>query len=351
MNAAWQLGSFVGAWIGKGPKLVRESFVDLPLRSGTKRVRCTEPRIAGPGPLPVIVFVHGMSLHGERDPRQDSLCEAFSAAGFRVLAPRIDEVARLEFGSGTMEEIAEILQVVTSTPALSANGRVAIASVSFSAPMSLIAAARPELRGRISAALAIGGYCDVWRCVDELMTLAKDDYGRILAMWNFLRFVGEASPEADRAFRSMCEDNVAERPEHTRVERLHAVAEPLRARIENLLASPADRLALVQAAWTVRPELPRDLDLVPHVPSIHFPVAILHGADDAVIDVEHAHLLAGWLRAHGKAHRLCTTRLIDHGTRKSLFAAGLTLVDVLATLRFFFEAAGAQRSRTSTHTS
>ena len=49
--------------------------------------------------------------------------------------------------------------------------------------------------------------------------------------------------------------------------------------------------------------------------------------------------VSSWLRAYGKPHRVCTTGLIDHGTRKSLFQAGLTVVDVLATLRFFFESA------------
>ena len=351
MNAAWQLGSFVGAWVGKGPKLMRECFIDLTLTSGTKRVRCTEPRVPPPGPLPVVVFVHGMSLHGERDPRQDAICDAIAAAGFRVLAPRVEEVARLQFGAASVEEIAEILDAVARDSTLSPDGSVAVASVSFSAPMTLIAASRPTLRARVSSALVIGGYCDPERCVDDLMTVAEDDYGRLLSIWNFMRFAGETNTTVDDAFLAMCRDNVAERPEVTRRERLDGLSPRDRARVEQLLGDANARVELVSETWARRPELLRDLDLVPHIPALRFPIAILHGADDKVIDVEHAHTLAGWLRAYGKPHRLCTTRLIDHGTRKSLLHAGLTLVDVLATLRFFFEAAQDQRSSTSTQTS
>jgi len=339
MHATLQLGSFVGAWLGKGPRVVRATFVDVHLRRGAMRVRCTEPRFGDRTKLPLVVFVHGMSLHGERDPRQDAICDAIAAAGFRVLAPRIDEVAQLQFGVGAVEEIAEILEAVSSDRSLSKDGRVAVASVSFSAAMTLIATARPSLRSRVSGALVIGGYCDVRHCVDALMTTAEDDYGRLLTIWNFMRFAGETNVAVDEAFLEMCRDNVAERPESTRRERLDNLSPRDRARIEELLLSQNARLELVAQTWERRPELPRDLDLVPYLPALPFPIAILHGADDKVIDVEHAHTLASWLRAYGKPHRVCTTRLIDHGTRKSLFQAGLTVVDVLATLRFFFESA------------
>jgi dienelactone hydrolase len=339
MPDALRLALFFAAWSGRTRALHRERFIDLEVASRSMRVRCTEPVGARASVAPLVVFAHGMSLLAERDPRQDAFCEALAAAGFRVLAPRIDEVAALRFGSGSVDAIEAIVGAAITHPALGAPGHAAVASVSFSAAATLIAAARPSLRDRVSAALVLGGYADVRLCVRQLLTTAEDDYGRLLGLKNFLRFAGEDTPEIDAAILSMCEDNVAGRPPSTRAERLVGLPEEDARALGRLLASAEAREELLQRAWAKTPELWDLLDLAPAIPSIAFPVAIVHGAGDAVIDVEHAHLLAAWLRARGCPHRLCVTPLIDHGTRRGLFDEGFAAVDVGRTVTFFMRAA------------
>lgn len=339
MPPAIRLALFFAAWSGRARSLFRERFVDLPTATGVKRVRCTEPAGARSAAAPLVVFVHGMSLLAERDPRQDAFCEALAVAGFRVLAPRVDEVAELRFGSGSVDEIEAAVRAAIVHPDLGAPGEAAVASVSFSAAATLIAAARPALRDRVRGALVLGGYADVRLCVRQLLTTAEDDYGRLLGLKNFLRFAAEGTPAMDAALLAMCQDNVAGRPASTRAERLVGLPERDARVLGELLASAAARAALLDRAWAKTPELWDLLDLEPAIPAIAFPIAIVHGAGDAVIDVEQAHLLAAWLRASGCAHRLCVTPLIDHGTRKGLFDEGLAAVDVGRTVSSFMEAA------------
>lgn len=341
MTPQARLAIFLAAWSGSGRGLFRERFVDVATDSGVMRVRCTEPLWPLFGDPPLAVFVHGMSLKGERDPRQDAFCEALACAGFRVLAPRIDEVASLRFGSRSVDEIASFLDAASADRMLSPSGRVAVLSVSFSAAATLIASARPALRDRVSVALVLGGYCDVRSCVEHLLTAAKDDYGRLLGIKNFLRFAGEATPTMDDALLRMCEDNVAGLPESTRVDRARAIAEPDRTTLEALLVSVEARRALLARAFAKTPDLWDLLDLAPALDSLRCPVAIVHGAGDEVIDVEQAHLLASELRARDVPHRLCITPLVDHGTRKGLFDAGLAIVDLARCVSFFLAHASA----------
>ncbi len=341
MNSKARLFAFLAAWSGHARGLFRERFVDVATSRGPSRVRCVEPAWPHRGDLPVAVFVHGMSLHGERDPRQDAFCEALACAGFRVLAPRIDEVAALRFGSESVDEIEAFVEGVCGDRVLCPAGRTAVLSVSFSAAATLIASARPRLRDRVSVALVLGGYCDVRLCVEQLLTVARDDYGRLLGLKNFLRFAGESTPGLDEALRRMCEDNVAGLPESSRVARARELPDAERAVLEALLSSVEARKALLARAFARTPDLWDLLDLAPALETLRFPVAIVHGAGDEVIDVEHAHLLAAELRARGVPHRLCVTPLVDHGTRKGLLDAGLAIVDLAQCVSFFLTHAAA----------
>lgn len=346
MNTPVRLVAFLAAWSGGSPVLFRERFVEVRTARGTMRVRCTEPRFPARAEPPLVVFVHGMSLRGERDPRQDSFCEALACAGFRVLAPRIEEVASLRFGRDSVDQIAEFLEAVSGDAGLSRGGRFSVASVSFSAAATMIACARETLRDRVDVAFVLGGYCDVRLCVAQLLTTAKDDYGRLLGLKNFLRFAGESTPAIDDALLRMCEDNVAGRPEATRIERARALPPEERDRLVELLVDVDARHALLDRAFVRTPELWDLLDLAPALPFVRFPVTIVHGAGDDVIDVEQAHMLAAELRARRVEHRLCVTPLVDHGTKKGLFDAGLAIVDLLRGVAFFFDHAsrGAPRA-------
>ncbi len=256
-----------------------------------------------------------------------------------MLAPRIDEVASLRFGRDSVEQIAEFLEAVSGDAGLARSGRLSVASVSFSAAATLIACARETLRDRVDVAFLLGGYCDVRLCVAQLLTTAKDDYGRLLGLRNFLRFAGESTPAIDEAILRMCEDNVAGRPEATRIERASALPIRERARLIELLLDVDARHRLLDRAFEKTPELWDLLDLAPALPFIRFPVTIVHGAGDDVIDVEQAHMLAAELRARRIEHRLCVTPLVDHGTKKGLFDAGFALVDLLRGVAFFFDRA------------
>jgi pimeloyl-ACP methyl ester carboxylesterase len=331
--------AFFGCWSLDRRRPCRAREVALALSGKQLRVRCTEPLTPAGRDLPLVVFVHGMSLHGERDPRQDAVCESLAAVGCRVIAPRIDAIADLRFDPSTVDDIEHVLVAAVADPALAPSGRVSAVSVSFSAAATLMACSRPTLRDRVSAALVLGGYCDVRTCVDEFITTATDDYGRLIWLMNFLRLAGESSPELDAALRAMCADNVAGRGIASREERLIGLHPADDTRLRDLLVDPAARHALLARAVRRTPEVWDWLDVVPSLESIRFPVAIVHGASDPVIAPSQARALAAELARWRTPHRLCVTPWFDHGTRRGLFDEGLAVVDVLRTFSFFLQAA------------
>ena len=339
MIAESRLLVFFASWSLSGSRPMRARFVVLHTRFGPKRVRCTEPLFFLPfTEPPLIVFVHGMGLEGERDGRAERVCESLASAGYRVLAPRIDEVAALRFGSRSIDEIEAVVEAAADDRALSFDGRVAVAAVSFSGAAALIACSRASLRDRVSGALLLGTYCDVRLCVEQLLTTARDDYGRLIAIMNFLRFADENSPAVDSAILKMCGDNVAGRPEQTRINHLRSLAPNEGALLLELLTSVAARKALLGRALAKTPDLWGLLDLAPALPHLRFPIAVMHGASDEVIDVAQAHLLAASLAAHGHPHRLCITSWIDHGTPRGLLGTGLSILGVAEVIRYFFRA-------------
>jgi pimeloyl-ACP methyl ester carboxylesterase len=331
--------AFFGCWSLGRHRPFRDRQVVLGIDDRSLVVRCTEPVSPPTIELPLVVFIHGMSLHGERDPRQDAVCEALAAVGFRVLSPRIDAIADLRFDPSTVGDIERVLLAAADDPSLSPNGRLAVVSVSFSAAATLMASARPRLRDRVAAALVLGGYCDVRTCVDELMTTATDDYGRLIALMNFLRFAGESTPDLEVALRAMCADNVAGRGFASREERLIGLRPAEANRLRGLLEDPASRRALLARASQTTPDLWEWLDLLPSIAAIHFPVAIVHGAADPVIAPSQARALASEFARWRTPHRLCVTPWIDHGTRRGLFDEGFAVIDVLRAFSFFLQAA------------
>lgn len=331
--------AFFGCWSLGRHRPFRDREVVLTVNGAPLRVRCTEPITPPSLDMPLVVFVHGMSLQGERDPRQDAVCESLAAVGCRVLAPRIDAIAALRFDPSTVDDIEHVLLAALADPALAPRGRVSAVSVSFSAAATLMACGRASLRERVSAALVLGGYCDVRSCVDELMTTATDDYGRLIGLMNFLRLAGESNLEIDAALRSMCADNVAGRGFASREERLIGLHPADAARLRELLLDPAARHALLARAVRRTPDIWEWLDVLPSLESIRFPVAVVHGAGDPVIAPSQARALAKELERWRTPHRLCVTPWIDHGTRRGLFDEGLAVIDVLRTFAFFLQAA------------
>jgi dienelactone hydrolase len=121
-------------------------------------------RPAGAEPERAVVLVPGISEQGCYHPRLMALSRYLAADGFLVITPDISLLRRFRMSPETVDQIAFWFSQI---PSLESGGRVRVAGlsgVSFSATLAILAAARPEVRDRVSFIFGIGAYDDPVRC-------------------------------------------------------------------------------------------------------------------------------------------------------------------------------------------
>jgi len=120
------------------------------------------------GPWPAIVFVNGATPLGRRHPHVRALAGGLARAGYLVLVPELPGLARGELTSETIDATARVASEASARADVR-GGKTALLGVSSGGTLALLAAARPELRGRISVIGGMGAYVDV-RTVLRLAT-------------------------------------------------------------------------------------------------------------------------------------------------------------------------------------
>ena len=288
-----------------------------------------------------ILLVHGMAAIGNKDPRMAALALALARCGYIVIAPFFKDISGFEIRHQTVADIVRVIEAVTRDSELCPDGRLSIFAPSFSAGMSLIAAARPQVAHYVNAVCVVGSYCRVEPAIAGLLARQDDDdYGRLIVLKNFLPFFNGFNKQVDDALYAAILDNGLERenPEFPRhLDRLPATE---KGEIQRLLNDPAYRIdwwrTLSARSSDVR-EMCRRLSVLPRLDGLRAPVAILHGAGDRVIPCEESVALHRHLQTLRVSTRLSVTRLLSHGD----ILGGLSLVwdvaGVLRTLAFFFK--------------
>lgn len=271
-----------------------------------------------------IVAVHGMSPLAETDPRWRSALRDLAAAGFTVVSPRFEGVARLEIDPGQPDDIAASLRAVADDGELAPRGRVGVFSVSFSGGLSLRAAAAPALTGRVSGVCALGTYGDLPSTLRALFAREDGDpYGLLIVLANYIERVDGPLPGGRaallRAARANFEDAEIDPVAHLG----EAVPEATRTRLTELLTDPAARLALLTRVQASCADDFEQLDPLAELPGPSVPVTLLHGTHDPVIPADQSVRLAEAVRRRGGRARLSVTTLLGHGDRAGSALAAL----------------------------
>jgi dienelactone hydrolase len=107
----------------------------------------------GAGTYPAIVLMNGATPLGREHPRVRRLAAALARAGHVVFVP---DVPGLDLG-----QLGETSVVGTVAAARAPDGPVALVGISAGASLALLAAARPELDGRVSAVAGLAAYTDL----------------------------------------------------------------------------------------------------------------------------------------------------------------------------------------------
>jgi pimeloyl-ACP methyl ester carboxylesterase len=245
------------------------------------------------------VIAPGLHYAGADDPRLDRFCRILAAAGHRVIAPFVPSYLALE---PDQRAIDDFIRVVDALP------RSVAFSISFGSLLVFAAAAeRPELFERL---VVFGGYADFNDAMRFCLTGEhRDPLNQPVVVMNLLDHIDHdrAHTAALKAAWRQYVEQTWGRPEMKAPERYLAIAEALAPSV------PAGARELFLAgirpgAWPIaEPALAladrRDLEPSRFLARVRGRVDLVHGADDDVIPVDHAHrLAAGLVSADVRVH-------------------------------------------------
>ena len=117
-------------------------------------------RPAGEGPWPAVFVVNGTVPEGRKLPEVRRLAEGFARAGYLVVVPDLPGLTEDRITPHTVHETVEVAREVSERPDAE-GGKVALVGVSTGATLSLLAAEKASLHGRVSVVAGVAPYADI----------------------------------------------------------------------------------------------------------------------------------------------------------------------------------------------
>lgn len=111
-----------------------------------------------------VILVAGLSELGCYHPRLVAFSRHLAAAGVMVVTPDVREFRDFRISAAPIAQIALWRNRISSMEGAGKVAETGIAGISYAGTLALMAAARPDLRDRISFVVAIGPYFDLTRC-------------------------------------------------------------------------------------------------------------------------------------------------------------------------------------------
>jgi pimeloyl-ACP methyl ester carboxylesterase len=118
-------------------------------------------------PVRALVLSHGISELGIHHPKLMTLSRALADAGFLVVTPDLPEFRELRLSTAPMEEMEFWFKVIPELEEGRKVRRAGLAGISFSGTLSLMAAAKPEIKDSVAFVLGIGSYSNLLDMMDE----------------------------------------------------------------------------------------------------------------------------------------------------------------------------------------
>jgi pimeloyl-ACP methyl ester carboxylesterase len=263
----------------------------LPGRHGPIRARIY--RLAGTGRGSGLVLSHGVHHRGIDERRLVPFARELARAGLVVLTPELDDLTDYRITRRGLEVVTDSARWLSGQPALVSSARVGLLGFSFAGGLSLIAAAEPELEGRLAYVTSVGGHHDLARVLRFLISdrietprgarrSKAHEYGLIVLLYqNLEAFVPEPDlPLMRQVVRAWLQEE-RERAIALASLRTQPESEALFARIEHgrlrELAPELERLLAEHVAELAA------LSPASRLASISVPVYLLHGTTDSVI--------------------------------------------------------------------
>jgi dienelactone hydrolase len=332
----------------------REREIAIPTARGPLRGRVYAPSRSRRTTL----LVSGLHPSGIDEPRLVRLARQLSASGETVITPDIPELSRFEISPAITSAIEQSASWLASDSGLTRDHRVGMIGISFSGGLSIVAAGRSSLAGRVAYVMSFGGHDDLPRVLRYLCTgsepvpqdavrltaggadntepvrpfvRAPHDYGvAVILLGAADRIVPPAQVAPLRAavrrylFASALDTNVDKTGAAREFAELRALQKKLPEPSATLLRLVNDRdvVHLGSRLLPYTSALGADPALsVSKSPKPSAPVFLLHGTDDNVIPSIESEYLAADLRGRAPV-RLLLSGLISHAEADQPVHAG-----------------------------
>jgi dienelactone hydrolase len=309
---------------------ITERKASVPSRFGELRAKIYQPTL---GFQRAVLLTPGVNALGIDEPRLVTFARHLASSGLLVLTPELPDLSRYLVTARSTDMVEDAAVWLAGNRELARGGRIGVMGISFAGGLSMVAAGRPSLRGRLAFVFSFGGHANFQRVLRYLCTGEEPrppgantktppphDYGvAILALGLGHLLVPEAQAEPLRqgilTFLHASHVALFDEPK-AREEFSTARA------MEEALEEPARTvLGLVnrrESAELGRRLLPHTLALgdVPALspdesPAPDAPVFLLHGSEDNVVPASESL----WLAEHQRPHtgvRVLLTALISH---------------------------------------
>lgn len=301
---------------GKTPRPVAAR--EISVKAGNKSFPADVYEGAAPLANPII-FLHGMSPLGIRDPRQIVAVRALAATGFRIICPELSEIKDLQIKAKSIATFSAVAEALLSDPALCPTGRAAFFAPSFSGAICLVAAAHPNLAHRISSVCALGSMAQVRGSMEYLfLSDEADTYARYIVLTNYLP-LAKKYRALTPYFAALARDNwnasASMNPRLQGFGKTNLAEKALRKLSprdkKTALAIVADRDFRAKVFQHLTPLMEGELtayDVVSVADRIQAPTLLMHGATDNVIPADESRRLA----PHLSKCRLVVSPFLGH---------------------------------------
>ncbi len=315
-----------------------EQNVVVPGRRGPIRARVYRraDSIRSPG----LVLAHGVHYRGIDEPRLVPFARELARAGRVVLTPELDDLIDYRITTRGIDTIADSVLWLSAQRDRVVRPQVGVLGFSFAGGLSLVAASRPELSGKLEFVTSVGGHHDLGRVLHFLMTDQVEtprgielhpahEYGLVVLVYGYLdHFVDPADRGVmTEALRDWLHEDregalaSASRRTTASGERLYRLLESgklreLRPELERILEQH-------------RPELSK-LSPKGRLLDIGVPVYLLHGSADSVIPPSETEW--GGIELDGAPHQALVSPLLEHVevNREAGLGQELLLVDFMS---------------------
>ena len=287
-------------------------------------------------PPATVIFVPGLSIRGREDPRIRRLGWALSAGGARVLIPDVPSIRDLTISTRQPDEVANLIRSLVQDRTLVTTRRVALMSVSFSSIFVLRAALDPVLTDRVTALGLIGGYYDIERVADFLITSKRaDPYGRLVIGRSYFAEFESEHTKAIATLKRVVETVATNNHEPIHLDALFDANDPFEQSLHQLMTEPASRQAFLKKVLDVFDSAWAGYRVPAQFPQSTPPVFLLHGSHDPVIPTEESDSLAERVARQGLAHHLCVSDLLEHGNTAISFRRIVDVYRLVAGFAWF----------------